>query len=36
LRCANGASVELFEFYSPDQREEFPRSNDVGTDFLLD
>jgi len=30
LRCANGANIELFEFYSPDQREEFPRPSDVG------
>jgi catechol 2,3-dioxygenase-like lactoylglutathione lyase family enzyme len=30
LRCSNGANIELFEFYSPDQREEFPRPSDVG------
>jgi catechol 2,3-dioxygenase-like lactoylglutathione lyase family enzyme len=30
LRCANGASIELFEFYSPEQREEFPKPSDVG------
>ena len=34
LRCANGASIELFEFYSPDQREEFPRPSDVGIQHL--
>jgi catechol 2,3-dioxygenase-like lactoylglutathione lyase family enzyme len=34
LRCANGANVELFEFYSPDQREEFPRPSDVGIQHL--
>jgi catechol 2,3-dioxygenase-like lactoylglutathione lyase family enzyme len=30
LRCANGANIELFEFYSPEQREDFPRPSDVG------
>ena len=30
LRCAKGANIELFEFYSPDQREDFPRPSDVG------
>ncbi len=30
LRCAEGANVELFEFYSPDQREDFPRPSDFG------
>ena len=34
LRCANGANVELFEFYSPDQREEFPRPSDFGIQHL--
>jgi catechol 2,3-dioxygenase-like lactoylglutathione lyase family enzyme len=34
LRCANGANIELFEFYSPDQREEFPRPSDVGIQHL--
>ena len=34
LRCVNGASIELFEFYSPDQREEFPRPSDVGIQHL--
>src|SRR5918998_1151211 len=34
LRCANGANVELFEFYSPDQREDFPRPSDVGIQHL--
>jgi catechol 2,3-dioxygenase-like lactoylglutathione lyase family enzyme len=34
LRCANGANIELFEFSSPDQREEFPRPSDVGIQHL--
>jgi catechol 2,3-dioxygenase-like lactoylglutathione lyase family enzyme len=34
LRCANGANIELFEFYSPEQREEFPRPSDVGIQHL--
>jgi catechol 2,3-dioxygenase-like lactoylglutathione lyase family enzyme len=34
LRCATGANIELFEFYSPDQREEFPRPSDVGIQHL--
>jgi catechol 2,3-dioxygenase-like lactoylglutathione lyase family enzyme len=34
LRCAKGANVELFEFYSPDQREEFPRPSDFGIQHL--
>jgi catechol 2,3-dioxygenase-like lactoylglutathione lyase family enzyme len=34
LRCANGANIELFEFYSPDQREAFPRPSDVGIQHL--
>ena len=34
LRCANGANIELFEFYSPDQREDFPRPSDVGIQHL--
>jgi catechol 2,3-dioxygenase-like lactoylglutathione lyase family enzyme len=34
LRCADGANIELFEFYSPDQREEFPRPSDVGIQHL--
>src|SRR3712207_5337877 len=34
LRCASGANVELFEFYSPDQREDFPRPSDVGIQHL--
>jgi catechol 2,3-dioxygenase-like lactoylglutathione lyase family enzyme len=34
LRCANGANIELFEFYSPDQREEFPRPSDIGIQHL--
>ena len=34
LRCANGANIELFEFYSPEQREDFPRPNDVGIQHL--
>ena len=34
MRCANGANIELFEFYSPDQREEFPRPSDVGIQHL--
>ena len=34
LRCANGANIELFEFYSPDQREESPRPSDVGIQHL--
>jgi catechol 2,3-dioxygenase-like lactoylglutathione lyase family enzyme len=34
LRCANGANIELFEFYSPDQREVFPRPSDVGIQHL--
>jgi catechol 2,3-dioxygenase-like lactoylglutathione lyase family enzyme len=34
LRCANGANIELFEFSSPDQREDFPRPSDVGIQHL--
>jgi catechol 2,3-dioxygenase-like lactoylglutathione lyase family enzyme len=34
LRCANGANIELFEFASPDQREDFPRPSDVGIQHL--
>jgi catechol 2,3-dioxygenase-like lactoylglutathione lyase family enzyme len=34
LRCGNGANIELFEFYSPDQREDFPRPSDVGIQHL--
>jgi catechol 2,3-dioxygenase-like lactoylglutathione lyase family enzyme len=34
LRCANGANVEIFEFYSPDQREDIPRPSDVGIQHL--
>jgi catechol 2,3-dioxygenase-like lactoylglutathione lyase family enzyme len=34
LRCAKGANIELFEFYSPDQREDFPRPSDVGIQHL--
>ena len=34
LRCANGANIELFEFDSPDQREEFPRPSDPGLQHL--
>jgi catechol 2,3-dioxygenase-like lactoylglutathione lyase family enzyme len=34
LRCANAANIELFEFYSPEQREEFPRPSDVGIQHL--
>jgi catechol 2,3-dioxygenase-like lactoylglutathione lyase family enzyme len=34
LRCANGANIELFEFSSPHQREEFPRPSDVGIQHL--
>jgi catechol 2,3-dioxygenase-like lactoylglutathione lyase family enzyme len=34
LRCANGASIELFEFYSPEQREDFPRPSDIGIQHL--
>lgn len=34
LRCANGANIELFEFYSPDQREDFPRPSNVGIQHL--
>ena len=34
LRCANGANVELFEFYSPDQRGAPPRPSDVGIQHL--
>jgi catechol 2,3-dioxygenase-like lactoylglutathione lyase family enzyme len=32
--CANGANIELFEFYSPNQRESFPRPNDVEIQHL--
>jgi hypothetical protein len=34
LRCANGANIELFEFSSPEQREDFPRPSDVGIQHL--
>lgn len=34
LRCANGANIELFEFSSPEQREEFPRPSDFGIQHL--
>ena len=34
LRCANGANIELFEFDSPDQREEFPRPSVPGIQHL--
>jgi hypothetical protein len=34
LRCANCANIELFEFYSPEQREEFLRPSAVGIQQL--
>ena len=34
FRCVNGANIELFEFYSPDQREDFPRPSDVRIQHL--
>jgi catechol 2,3-dioxygenase-like lactoylglutathione lyase family enzyme len=34
LRCANGANIELFEFYSPHQREQFPRPSDLAIQHL--
>ncbi len=34
LRCANGANIELFEFYSLDQRTDLPRPSDLAIQHL--
>lgn len=30
LRCANGSNFEIFEYESPDQRQEPPKNSDIG------
>lgn len=34
LRCANGSNFEIFEYESPDQRQELPKNSDVGGHHL--